>query len=240
MATNKLKPKFCDNAPPGNHFDGEGMYLMVTPAGKKYWRMQCRVNGKRKLLAFGPYPKVSLAQAREERRKVQALVRDGIDPVEQARQQKADRIAADRELVREAGNTFEQIARRLHASKEGKTTEDTRNRMLRQFEIHVFPEIGHKSLPEIEGKELMALFRGVADKTNHGRRMTYMARQLCQWSAEVYDYRHVEDINFTLNPCRVIIKHLPAHDTKHMARIRFHDLGKFINALDSVYMRYKR
>lgn len=232
MATNKLKPKFCDNAPPGNHFDGEGMYLMVKPDGKKYWRMQCRVNGKRKMLAFGTYPKVSLAQAREERRKVQALVRDGIDPVEHGRQQKADRAAAERQQAKDEGNTFEQIARRLYASKEGKVTEESRNKMLRQFEIHVFPEIGHKNLAEIEGKELLGLFRSVAEKTNHGRKMTYMARRLCQWAAEVYDLAHVEDVNFTLNPCRAIVKHLPAHDTQHMARVGFNEVGSFIHALE--------
>lgn len=232
MATNKLNPKFCDKAPPGNHFDGEGMFLLVTQEGKKYWRMACYLDGRKKQLSFGTYPRVSLAQAREERRKAQALIRDGIDPVKQKRQLKADRIAALREETKAAGNTFEQIARRLHASKAGKTTEETRDKMLRQFEIHVFPVIGHKSLTEIEGKELLALFRGVAEKTNHGRKMTYMAKKLCQWSAEVYDYAHVEDLNFTLNPCRVIVKHLPTHSTKHMARVAFGELGNFIVALE--------
>jgi hypothetical protein len=41
MATNKLNAKFCDTAPAGNHFDGDGLYLMVTPEGKRYWRMAC-------------------------------------------------------------------------------------------------------------------------------------------------------------------------------------------------------
>jgi len=74
MATKKLNSKFCDKAPQGNHFGGNGMYLMVTLDGKKYWRMACYLNGKRKQLSFGRYPKVSLAQAREERHKAQILL----------------------------------------------------------------------------------------------------------------------------------------------------------------------
>ena len=232
MATKKLNSKFCDSAPPGSHYDGEGMYLLVKPDGKKYWRMQCRVDGKRKTLAFGAYPKVSLAMAREEVRKAHALIKSGIDPVEHSRQQKADRVAEERAQLKKAGGTFEQIARRLHASKEGNVTEESRDKMLRQFEIHLFPDIGHKSLVEIEGKELLVLFRAVAEKTNHGRKMTYMAKKLCQWSAEVFDFAAVEDDSFTRNPCRVIVKHLPKHDTQHMARVNFGELGNFIMALD--------
>jgi hypothetical protein len=63
MATNKLSAKFCETAKCGNHFDGEGLYLMVQPDGKKHWRMVCYLHGKRKLLAFGNFNKVSLYTA---------------------------------------------------------------------------------------------------------------------------------------------------------------------------------
>jgi integrase len=232
MATNKLNPKFCENAPKGTYFDGDGLYLLVTPDLKRYWRMACYLNGKRKLLAFGRFPKVSLAQAREERRKAQALIKQGIDPVQDAQQKKEEIKQAERQQAIDAGNTFEQIARRLHAGKQGKTTEEYRDKMLRMFEIHLFPTIGHKTLKEIEGKELLALFRGVAQKSNHGRPMTYMAKKLCQWTAEIYDLAHVEDASFSANPCRAIIKHLPDHDTHHMARIRFQEIPKFLEALE--------
>ncbi|MDR0933965.1 MAG: integrase arm-type DNA-binding domain-containing protein, partial [Burkholderiaceae bacterium] len=232
MATNKLKPAFCNHAKPGTHFDGGGLYLLVEKSGKKYWRMQCRVNGKRKLLGFGSYPEVTLANAREERRKAQELIKKGIDPIEHTRQQKVAQEAAERLQAKEEGNTFELIAKRLHASKEGKVTDEARDKMLRQLEIHVFPLVGHKRLAEIEGKELLELFRSIADKENHGRKMSYMAKRLCQWSAEVFDFANVEDNNFTLNPCRLIVNHLPSHDTQHAMRIKFQEIGKFIAALD--------
>lgn len=41
--------------------DEKGMYLEVTAAGGKYWRMKYRHGGKEKRLALGVYPAVSLA-----------------------------------------------------------------------------------------------------------------------------------------------------------------------------------
>ena len=40
-------------ATPGKHFDGGGLYLEVTPAGGRYFRMKYRFAGKEKRLAFG-------------------------------------------------------------------------------------------------------------------------------------------------------------------------------------------
>ena len=41
---------------PGKHFDGFGLYLDVTKAGGRYWRLKYRYGGKEKLLALGVYP----------------------------------------------------------------------------------------------------------------------------------------------------------------------------------------
>ena len=48
-------------------FDGGGMYLLVKPDGNKYWRLDYRYGGKRRTLAIGVYPEVSLQQAQEKR-----------------------------------------------------------------------------------------------------------------------------------------------------------------------------
>ena len=40
--------------------DGGGLYLLVNPNGKRYWRLKYRSLGKEKLLAIGVYPDVSL------------------------------------------------------------------------------------------------------------------------------------------------------------------------------------
>jgi len=45
-------------------FDGNGLYIEISPTGSKYWRLKYRFAGKEKRLALGVYPDVSLKQAR--------------------------------------------------------------------------------------------------------------------------------------------------------------------------------
>jgi hypothetical protein len=91
------------------------MYLLVTAAGK-YWRINYRFNEKRKTLALGVYPTVSLAEARKRREKARELLSKGIDPNAAKREEK--QVKADL-----AANTFELVARawlkrlRLHGRK---------------------------------------------------------------------------------------------------------------------------
>ncbi len=47
--------------------DGDGLQLHITPQGSKLWRMAYRWQGKQKTLAFGAYPLIPLAQARDMR-----------------------------------------------------------------------------------------------------------------------------------------------------------------------------
>jgi hypothetical protein len=61
------------------HSDGQGMYLLVNAAGK-YWRLDYRFLGKRKTLALGVYPAVSLAKARARRLEAREQIAEGIDP----------------------------------------------------------------------------------------------------------------------------------------------------------------
>jgi hypothetical protein len=75
----KLKDTTLKNAKPREKayklFDGGGLYLEVTPAGGKYWRLKYRFGGKESRLAFGVYPEVSLAAAREKRNETRELLR---------------------------------------------------------------------------------------------------------------------------------------------------------------------
>jgi hypothetical protein len=70
-------------------YDEQGLYLEVTPAGGKLWRLKYRFGGKEKRLAIGPYPEVGLKAAREARDSARSLRANGTDPSEHKRLQKA-------------------------------------------------------------------------------------------------------------------------------------------------------
>ena len=84
MATNKLSELRISKAKPkANAYklaDGDGMYLEITPAGGKWWRLKYRVDGKEKRISLGVYPDVTLKMARERREEARRKLADGIDP----------------------------------------------------------------------------------------------------------------------------------------------------------------
>ncbi len=94
----KPKPK------PYKMSDGEGLFLLVTPSGSKYWRMKYFFAGKEKLLALGVYPEICLADARERRAQARRMLAAGKDPGEAKKE--ARRVAEV-----SSANTFEVVAR---------------------------------------------------------------------------------------------------------------------------------
>ena len=75
--------------------DGGGMFLLVSPAGGKLWRLKYRFDGKEKLLALGAYPEISLLKARERREAARRLLADGIDPSDERVQELLERMVAN-------------------------------------------------------------------------------------------------------------------------------------------------
>ncbi|HQQ09575.1 MAG TPA: Arm DNA-binding domain-containing protein, partial [Novosphingobium sp.] len=80
----KLTDVAIRNAKPGEKplkmADGQGLFLFVTPAGGKLWRLKYRLDGREKLLAIGAYPQVSLSDARKRRDDARVLIAQGKDP----------------------------------------------------------------------------------------------------------------------------------------------------------------
>lgn len=102
--------------------DGGGLQLWVMPSGSKFWCLAYRdAGGKQKKLSFGPYPEITLAKAREKRDASRALIANGIDPVQQAKTDKANEAL---EKANSEANTFGAFATELLAKKkrEGKAS----------------------------------------------------------------------------------------------------------------------
>lgn len=59
---------------------GQGLHVLVSPAGGKYWRMKYRMAGRQNTYSMGVFPKVSLKEAIKLRDEAKRLIRSGIDP----------------------------------------------------------------------------------------------------------------------------------------------------------------
>lgn len=64
--------------------DGGGLYLLVQPNGSKLWRSNYRFAGKQKALAFGKYPLVGLAEARQKREREKGVLSPGANPAHES------------------------------------------------------------------------------------------------------------------------------------------------------------
>lgn len=75
--------------------DAHGLYILVKPNGSKHWHFKYRFRGKEKLMSYGPYPLISLKDAREKRDRDRRLLLEGVDPARVKQERKrADDIAA--------------------------------------------------------------------------------------------------------------------------------------------------
>jgi integrase len=81
---NNLTDNQCRQVKPGEKaqklFDGHGLHLFVSPKGAKVWRVAYRVGGKPQTATLGPYPLISLADARIKRDEIRRKLADGISP----------------------------------------------------------------------------------------------------------------------------------------------------------------
>lgn len=83
--------------------DANGLYLYISAAGGKSWRLDYNFFGKRKTLTLGSYPTLTLADARSQRDEAKRKLADGLDPSLAKKRQHLEAKAA-------AGNTFGLIA----------------------------------------------------------------------------------------------------------------------------------
>lgn len=152
-----LKDVFIRQLKPGDkptkYADGDGMYLLVNTAGK-YWRFDYRFLGKRRTLALGVYPDVSLAKARERRNTARTLLADGIDPSAAKRSERAATIAA-------TANTVEAVGLAWYELKKDSWSKSHCIREWRNLHKDLFPYLGKRPIGEIEPPELLAVIRKV-------------------------------------------------------------------------------
>lgn len=156
--------------------DGGGLFIEVSPAGGKLWRLAYRADGKQKLLAIGSYPTISLADARAEREKAKKQLQTGVDP---GAQKKLNKITA---AVSRAA-TFSVVAAELLDKKkrEGRAEQT----LTKTAWLHTLaePHIGSRPIADISGPEVLQALRAVEARGKHET-----ARRLRSVIGEVFRY----------------------------------------------------
>lgn len=146
------------NAKPGDKpikmFDERGLFLIVTPAGGKWWRLRYKTDGKEKLLSLGVYPDVGLKDARERRDAARKLLADGVDPGEHRKAAKAIK-------VERAANSFEVIGREWFEKNRATWAPSHSDKIIKRLENDVFPWLGGKAIAEITAPDVLTVLRRI-------------------------------------------------------------------------------
>ena len=200
--------------------DGAGMYLEVSPTGRKWWRYKYRINGKEKRFAIGVYPDVSLKEARDRLFQARKLVETGVDPSENRKA-----IQASREQNEQ--NTLEVLAREWHAKNIEKWTEKHGADIIRRFEQNIFPYLGNKPINNIKPFELLKVLEKVQDRgaVETAHRLLQYCSKVCRYAAltERTDRDFTIGLKETLKPVQ----------KKHLAAITDPErFGELLRAMD--------
>jgi hypothetical protein len=201
--------------------DGGGLFLYVSPAGGKSWRMAYRFLGKHKLLVIGPYPAISLKEARERREAAKKLLVDNIDPSTAKQEAKAAAAMAVK-------NSFESIAREWLERYSGDWSETYKSHVQHRLEDMIFPAIGKRPIKSVSAPELLAALRKI--ESRGAVSVAHLAMREC---GRIFRYaiatgRAERDVAHDLKGAIA-----PMRATRHFAAVtESRAIGKLLCALD--------
>jgi integrase len=137
--------------------DEKGLFLLVTPAGGRLWRLKYRVNGKEKSLTLGAYPEVTLADARSARDAARQRIASGGDPAREKKLAKIQKVSSS-EL------TFEAVSKRWFNDFSTDWAQGHKDRVWGSLERDAWPFIGGIPVVDIEPSDVLAAITRVKDR----------------------------------------------------------------------------
>jgi len=154
-------------------YDEKGLYLLVNASGK-YWRYDYRFAEKRRTLALGVYPELTLAEARLALTRAKDGLLAGKDPV--LAKQSATPVTT-------GADSFENVAREWMKSHKAEWGEGHESRVRRAFEMWAFPWIGQRRISTLSAPDLLSVARRIEDA---GR--LEMAHRVTSTAGQVFRY----------------------------------------------------
>lgn len=203
--------------------DAGGLFLLVQPSGGKLWRLKYRVDGREKKLAIGPYPEISLAEARRRRDDARTLIITGKDP---SREKQRDKVRSRAQAESTfAALTKEYCAKRKRdGNKAWAATTATRSEYLLSL---LDSSIGRVAIAEIKPTDVLAAVRKIEDKGK-----LESARRTLQLASAVFRYA-VATGRLASDPTRDLRGALTAPTVKHYAAITDPKrVGEMLRAID--------
>ena len=201
---------------PGRYSDGDGLFLVVRPAGGRNWVLRALCGGRRRDIGIGPLKSVDLGDAREAAHQIRRQIARGLDPI------------AERKRERQIIPTFRAAAKIVHgehkaAWKNGKH----QAQWLSTLESYAFPKLGDTLVSDIGAPEIRDVLAPIwLSKPETARRVRQRIGTVLDWAC-------VKGFRASEAPLRSLSKGLPRQPKKdgHFAAMGYADVPKFLARL---------
>jgi len=213
IRTSKPAPK------PVKMSDGGGLHLEVRPSGAKLWRYRYRIADKENVFAIGEYPEISLAEARTERDKARALVKQGLHPSQHRRAERLSNQVAN-------ANTFEAVANEWISKKSARWTPYYQRQVENFLAADVFPFIGKLPIRHVTAAHLLEIIRRI-----EGRGAATVALLVRQWSSAIFRYA-VATLRADSDPAAALRGAIHRPKAKHRKPLSRDQIAAFMEALE--------
>jgi len=230
-ATQRLDPKKLTKLPAGMYADGNGLNLRVTPTGARSWMLRYMHNGASHNMGLGPYPLVSLKEAREKSAEWRKQKLAGVDPLTERRNQRAAQQLEDAKKTTLQAFTEQFLTmKRSEWKDEGREWEKTIKR-------YVYPVIGDMPLPLVDMKAILKVLNQPVANSTLWLARSETARRTQQRLEKILSAATVQELRIGPNPARWDgnLEHagLPNKPrvTRHHPMLPYADLPAFLTLL---------
>ena len=201
-ALNAMKAKQLDA---GKFSDGHGLWLHKRDKHRGKWFVRLVIRGRRREMGLGPYPDVSLAEARELAAKARRKVRAGVDPIEE---RAALRFKPKRMTVTEAIESCFQ-SRQADLKGDGKA-----GRWMSPLRNHVIGKIGNQAIENLDQHVLRSTLEPIwHEKADTARKALNRLNLTLQHAAALgldVDLQATMKAKALLGKQRHVSKHVPS------------------------------
>lgn len=200
--------------------DERGLFLLVKPNGSRWWRLKYRFEGKEKLLSFGIYPDVTLAQARTQRDAARSLLAQGIDP---SVQRKADELARKRERA----STFRAVSNTWYELNAKRWAPATASKARTYLDRVLLPVLGDRPITSIRRRDLIDLLAVLENRGTFD-----IAKKCREWLGGIFRYAVVSEFIDASPATELHVVAAQAPPTRHQPHLSENELPEFLQKLD--------
>ena len=203
----------------GRYGDGQGLYFNIAPGGSKSWVQRIVVDGKRRDLGLGGYPKIGLADARAAANVNRQAVQEGT-PLESSKPT-ATAVPA-MPTFREAAA----IVLKMNAATWGNAR--TESNWQHRAELYVFPVIGDTPIDQIGRVEVLGILTPIwTEKPETARRVRMIIKTVMAW-ASAFGYTSVNPAGEVINAA------LPKnHHRRHFRALPYAEVADALAAVEA-------